>query len=187
MNQTKMKLFQIVQKNFALLGICSNESRLNRKSVMIFLAFGLAINFGILFLFFKANTSLEYTNNIYMTTVMILSCIAFAIMLLKKGKLFKLIAKIEEFFDESEYTDREKDPLITSKLLIFFSGSKKPESEAIHVETNRIAEKWCEIGHFAIAKVTPICLIFPKIIISYVIYFTTNAGNEAFELPLLFW
>lgn len=48
-------------------------------------------------------------------------------------------------------------------------------------------EKWSGIGCFVIAKVTPVCWIMPKTIISYFLYFTADAGIEAFELPVFLW
>lgn len=68
-----------------------------------------------------------------------------------------------------------------------FSVSKNPTSKANLDKTNRQVEKWSEIAYFVLAKITPVCLILPRVIISYATYFATNAGNEAFELPFLFW
>ena len=73
------------------------------------------------------------------------------------------------------------------QIEIHLSESKNFTSKPILYETNRRVEKWCEIGHFVLVKMTPICLVFSRAIISYVIYFTTHAGNDAFELPLLLW
>lgn len=67
------------------------------------------------------------------------------------------------------------------------SESKNPKSKAILDEMTRLLEKWSVIGHFTIAIMTPICILCPNVIISYVVYFTTDAGNEAFELPLPAW
>lgn len=68
--------------------------------------------------------------------------------------------------------------------------NSEPENlalKAIMDETNRRVENWCDIGEFVMIKVTPFCLVIPRAIISYVIYFATNAGNEAFVLPFLQW
>lgn len=56
-----------------------------------------------------------------------------------------------------------------------------------YLKTNERVEKLCKIGYFVMAKLTPICWILPKAVISYSLYFVTNAGNEAFDLPLLAW
>lgn len=68
-----------------------------------------------------------------------------------------------------------------------FLESKNSSSKAIYDKTDRLVEKCSEIIHFAIAKLTSICWIFPKVIISCLKYFTTDLGNAAFELQLYYW
>lgn len=98
-----MKLFQVVQKNFGFLGLSSNQSCWNVKSVIAFSIFSSATVLGTLFLFFNANTFLEYTINIYGTTTMFGIWMNLITMLIEKENLFKLIDDIEELVDESEY------------------------------------------------------------------------------------
>lgn len=98
-----MKLLQIIQKNFAYLGISPNQSHWNVKSAMDFFVFSSITVLGAVFLFFKANSFLEYTMNIYVTTAAFGVSIVFITMLFQKEKLFKLVEKFEEFVDESEY------------------------------------------------------------------------------------
>lgn len=57
----------------------------------------------------------------------------------------------------------------------------------MYAETNRKIEKWTEIIAFAMVKVTPVCWISPKAIISFVLYFATDMGNNAFALPIAMW
>lgn len=100
----KMKLFQVIQKNLAMLGISSNQQRYcNQKSVMTLFVYSLAITLSMVFLFFKADTYLEYTLNIYVTSTAFGACVGFIALLFQKGKLFKLIDELEEFFNESKY------------------------------------------------------------------------------------
>lgn len=68
-----------------------------------------------------------------------------------------------------------------------FSESKNPTSKAIYKRTGRLVEKLTRIIHFAIAIVSPVCYIFPKTFITYFMFFATDLGNEAFELPLFYW
>ena len=103
-----MKLYQIVQKNFALLGISPNQSRCNQKSVFIFFILSLAITLGAVFIFFKANTFLEYTQNIYITITFFGMYISFLAILFQKGELFELIDYMEKNADESEYQIKKK-------------------------------------------------------------------------------
>lgn len=59
------------------------------------------------------------------------------------------------------------------------------KSKAIYKKTDRLVEKISAIGYFVMAKLTPILWIWPRVIISYFVYFTTDLGNESFDLPLL--
>lgn len=49
------------------------------------------------------------------------------------------------------------------------------------------AQQWIEILNIALVKATPICVMFPQFIISFYVYFTTNLGNDAFEMPFPVW
>lgn len=62
-----------------------------------------------------------------------------------------------------------------------------PSSRLLYEKTNRRAEKWSEIIFILMAKVTPIAWLSPRVIISFFFYFTTDMGNEAFELPSPMW
>lgn len=180
-----MKLFEFIQKKFEILGISSNSSKCTQeKLVMTCLIYGLSTTSSVAFLVFKANTFEEYTSNIYMTSTLIMISIFFVTLAIKKEKLFKLINNVKQFFDESEYFEHfEHFENITYKEGIL--ESMNPSSKEIFDETVRLVEKWSEIGYFIMAKVTPVCWIFPKAITSYYL-FTTNAGFEALELPLFF-
>lgn len=54
-------------------------------------------------------------------------------------------------------------------------------------ETNRQLEKCTEIIVLVMAKVSPVCWILPKVVVSLFLYFTTEVGNDALELPLQIW
>lgn len=187
--QIRMKLFQIIQDNFAFVGISSNQPYWNAESAKTLFIFSLFTALGAMFLFFKANTFLEYTMNIYVTTAVLGTGISFLAMLHRKETLFELIDRLEEFVDESEL----KTFYSFFVVMMDFGDIKKssesidPASAAAFKETNRLVKRSCEIGHFVLVKVSPTCTVLPQAIISYVIYWTTNAGSEAFGLPFLFW
>lgn len=98
-----MKRFQIIQKNFARLGISSSQSRWNRQSAITFSFYTLAVTCGGLFLFFSANTFLEYLMDIFVTITMFAVLIGFLFILFQKKQLFDLIDALEGFFDESVF------------------------------------------------------------------------------------
>lgn len=99
-----MKLFQIAQIYFAYLGInSSNQSRFfNGKSAVALFIFSLATVMAIVFLFFEAETFLEYTMNFYTIAAVSGCCIAFTGILFKREQLFELIDKFEKLIDASE-------------------------------------------------------------------------------------
>lgn len=71
------------------------------------------------------------------------------------------------------------------QLTIFQSTESK--SKVLYINANRKIEKWSRIAYFLLALATPIMWIGPKFISSLFVYFTTDLGNDALELPLLEW
>lgn len=77
---------------------------------------------------------------------------------------------------------------ISLKKSPFSSGSNdNPASRAIHAETNQLGEKFSKIFYFAATKLAVPGLLLPKAMLSYFIYFTTDAGRAAFDLPFPAW
>lgn len=97
-----MKLFQVIQKNFLVLGISSNQPRLNGKLVKTCLVYALSVTLSAAFLFFEAKSFIEYTSNIYITTAVSVISTYFIVWILKLKKFFKLIENLENFYDESK-------------------------------------------------------------------------------------
>lgn len=64
---------------------------------------------------------------------------------------------------------------------------ENPKSKEICENANEFIEKWCKIGLFIMKYVVVPCFMFPKVALSIFIYFTTDAGNDAFLLPLYMW
>lgn len=97
---TRLKLFQIIQDNFAFVGIGSNQPYWNAKSAKTLFIFSLFTALGAMFLFFEANTFLEFTMSVYVTTAVLGTGISFLAMLNQKETIFELIDRLEEFVDE---------------------------------------------------------------------------------------
>lgn len=84
-----------------------------------------------------------------------------------------------------------------SNLSIFqphFYASEKPisalkysASKAIFTETNQLVEKIVDWFYFVSIKLTVVGAYVPLTIYTYFIYFTTDLGNAAFELPMPLW
>lgn len=60
-------------------------------------------------------------------------------------------------------------------------------ARAILEETNEFIEKWSKIGLFFFKRMAIPCYILPKVAVSFFIYFTTDAGGDAFHLPFSMW
>lgn len=97
-----MKPFQIVKKNLAVLGLAANQPVFNKKLVKICLFYSLDFTLSAVFLFLKAETFLEYTSNIYVTTSLLVICSYFVIWILKLEKFFGLIDTIQRFIGKSK-------------------------------------------------------------------------------------
>lgn len=193
-----MKLFQSVQKNFAVLGIIrpsqpiQTQYHFNKKILKISLWFCLEFILNGTFLAFVACTFREYTHTIYTTSASIMVIIYYAILVFKTAKLFELIDNFEKVFekviDGSEYTFQITIQISKNHLWTLTSlGLEYPAANEIHIKTNRKAEKCCGIIYFMLGKVTPVMWIWPKSIVCLITYLTTNADNDALQLPVSMW
>lgn len=104
----KMKIFQLTQRNFATIGISADSStqssyRFNgRIFVGVFILGSIAIcNF--IYIFYEAETSAEYTESIFMSTLSIPFFLALLILILNVKKLFELINNCENLVNTSEW------------------------------------------------------------------------------------
>lgn len=59
-----------------------------------------------------------------------------------------------------------------------------PASKRIYTKPDQQIEKVYGILQLVIVKVTPLCTVVPKLMTSFIVYFTTDLGGEAFELPI---
>lgn len=62
-----------------------------------------------------------------------------------------------------------------------------PKTKEIFDKIGFQIEECSKIGYIIVEKLTPFIWILPKAIICYLQYFTTDLGDDAFELPLYFW
>lgn len=64
---------------------------------------------------------------------------------------------------------------------------KTPTLRSMYEETNRVVEKWSKLAFLAFARLTPIAFVFSKAALIYLIYYVTDAGSDAFDLPYSMW
>lgn len=103
----KMQLFQSVQMNLAILGICPSQSMqiscgFNGKMLKVAFFHGLSGILSCLFFVYEAHTFREYTDSIYMTSATIMVILYFLILILKMAKLFEFIDDFEKVISDSE-------------------------------------------------------------------------------------
>lgn len=100
-----MEFFQIVQKNHAIIGICPNQTEASYKRIKItFFLFGLSVLLSTVFLCREANTFLEYSNSLYVTTAVTMVTIIYAISIFKMSKLFEYIYEFRKLVEQSRFT-----------------------------------------------------------------------------------
>lgn len=68
-----------------------------------------------------------------------------------------------------------------------FLGCKYPKSRKFFLKTNRQVERLSEISFMLQMKVFVQCFMLPKFIASIGLYFITDSGNDALQLPIPMW
>lgn len=104
----KIKVFQIIQKNLASVGIGPNSSlelrQFNAKILLISLIYALAIMSHILYISKDAETFAEYTQCTYMCCTMTLTAAIWIIIIVQLEEFFKVIHDCECLVNTSKKT-----------------------------------------------------------------------------------
>lgn len=66
-------------------------------------------------------------------------------------------------------------------------GLSNPVSKTIHNATNQQVEKHLKLLDIVLVKISPICVTLPMFIVSFLAYFITDMGADAFNLPFHMW
>lgn len=66
-------------------------------------------------------------------------------------------------------------------------GLEHPTSEALFFRTSQQVERLSEIVFTLLMKVFLQCFKPPNCLVCFGIYFTTDTGNDSFDLPFLMW
>lgn len=72
-------------------------------------------------------------------------------------------------------------------VFIFKPGMENPASKKIHEETYENIDKCTRYLYYFCVKITVPGVMIPQMITSYLNYFTTDMGKEAFKLPYPEW
>lgn len=103
-NRQKIELFQIIQRNFAKLGISSSYSKqnvlLNRNVLKASVFYSMNSTLNSIFLLLEASNFREYTDSIIATTSVFGILFCFMIVFFKMTKLFEFIENCERATNE---------------------------------------------------------------------------------------
>lgn len=187
-----MKLFQVTQIYLEGLGFSRHLTRLNRYHVIGFIVSFTGIVSSIIFVIHVAETVKEFTDSLYIASVIICAVSGYAITIYKTRELF---AYFDEY-DENVTTSRSKYwkalPNMIRFILLNFNLpnvgiTNVPTSNSVYQDCNELVEKLCKILYILFVNISAPGFIMPKIVLSFFLYFTTDSGADAFDLPLPMW
>lgn len=183
----EMKILQLIEKNLMIFG--SPEHPFNNRNLLSLFTFILSIISACIYFFCKAKTFLEYTNSIFMITALIAAVIIFGYVVLELRSILQCFIKAQKIIDRSEiwFIYFIFVRLEFYYILNFISELRYPASKTIYEESNRITEKITEI-----LKTFPIMIFYsafmaPILIFNFYTYFTSDLGNDSFQLFFPYW
>lgn len=191
-----MKLFQSIQNSFAHMGINSDQSiqshSFNIKNVISILLHITSVISTILYLLKVADSFGDYTNAAFSISGVTVSGLGAVNVIWTMKKWFNVMNDFEKIINKRKSKIKKLKRFHQNYLCnlqnILFSGLINPECDIrTYEKCNRKIEKLCQTIKFYGLKVWPPCIILPKFVFSFYLYFVKNAENDAFELPLYMW
>lgn len=184
----KLKVFQSIQRNFAILGVGLHQSKqsypFDVRNVLVLFIFGLSLISASVSVA-HAHKFKEYINTFHIAVTVAFGGITFVIVMCQMKKLFQFIDIIEDEVEKREFSMETNSVTAVTLELILFQDGENPVSEAIFADANQKVEKWTKLINEVIGKAAPMWILLPKFIYSFYIYFKT--GTRAFGLPFDMW
>lgn len=175
-----------------MLGLERQESlqlhSFNQKNIPFLLILIQFLILSCIFFLFKTETFSQYAESFYTTSTMLATCCNFAVRIVKLKEEFDLVQSFENMIHKRKYIwgqikfDKQKVIEIYSNL-----GLENDRSKIIYERVNSKVEKFTEFLNYACMNITLPCLLVPNFVTSYVDYFLSEAGDEAYRLPFLIW
>lgn len=157
-----MKALQVALRNFELLGINLrlplNENLFIVNAIVIWSHIS-----NCMYLFHVASTFQEYTLSINTTSTTTLIILVYAAIMWKMRKMIDFINFLETVI-----------------------ANHRSFKEAFG-ETTQKVEKMSKIIFFAVLQLFPPGTMFPGFVVSFIMYYKTGSGEDAFQLPLAMW
>lgn len=187
-----MKIFLLIQENFAIMGISSHQS----NTVILATAIS-SIGFGCAFIFGVAITFKVNIDSIYTNFTLIGITLVFVIFNWRVANFFDFIKdfikdlvissskpskKICEFSSNQQFSLCTSERNITNLL-----GLEHPASKEIHEKLNQNVENSSKLIYLVLVKVIPQCMICPKFMANLYAYWAADLANDALELPFPMW
>lgn len=187
-----MKIFTVIQKNYAILGInnsskqSTQEDPTNKRILFGFLLFGCVIGSQLIYISRVASGFMEYMVCISSISSSALTIISFAAVVFQEHKLFECIDRMEKLVDSSE-TFMVWMQMQIQHYFIAFSGCKYPQSRTFFLKINQQVERLSELIFMWVMKILLPFEVLPKSLACFGIYFLTDVGRDSFELPFPIW
>lgn len=157
-----MKVLNVILKNFAFLGL----NPYHRFNLNLFLVTAIIIwsHFSnCMYLFCVASTFQEYTLSINSTSTTTLMILVYVVMVWNAQK-FRDFINLLEMVTEKRHLSRIKV-----------------------LETAQQVEKISKIVFFVVLQLFPPGTMIPVLVVSFIKYYSTGSGEDAFQLPLAMW
>lgn len=127
----------------------------------------------------------EYANSFFGAVMIGITTVDFLMLIWKSEKIFKFIRTFEYLIEKSNFITIVNHKYNLQGLYII--GLIKSSSSAMYEKPNHQVERWSEVLKLALLNITTHFMIWPIAIISYFTYFTTDLGEDSFELPFYIW
>lgn len=189
-----MELFQLTKDIFRKFGLIPTEflfrNPFNKRAISLLFLQLISITSYTLNLILEANTFTQYSDTAFMLSATVVAFYIYVICIWYRKIYLTRMNSLEIVVNQSEFAKNEfkNDDLIKKKNSnVLLTGLANPTSKVIYVKFNKYAETFCKLFYIGLVKVAPIGSMLPLLIISYVSYFTTDSGSDAFILPFPMW
>lgn len=190
-----MEVFKLCRKYLMTVGInehqLSSRHPFNTRNTISLIVSVLCVTSNAIYLLQVAKTFEEYTNTVYALSTAAVCTATYTVAILKMAKFLGILDCFQNIIDKSE---RVPDFAIKKYRLpsryhpsICLLGLTKRVSKTIFTETNRKVEKWSRVMHLVVVETTPIFFGAQFLIVGFFLYYTTELGNDAFELQFPTW
>lgn len=184
-----MKMFQNVKENLASIDFSAGGHWYDFQILFHIVKCTVALGLQFAYLFCVAVTPEEIMISIFTTAVGVLVFVSYLSIIPEMAEIFYVIDKIERTVNKSKLENScsidQFDEIFLNKKSNL--GLKRPILRAMYKNTRKNSEKVSKIVYFLIVHLAIPFVVLPRAILCYAIYYITDAGSDAFELPIPTW